>query len=167
MARRRDAASQPWGADRAAARRGPSQRQLRVAELLRQALAEVLTRESIRDPDVSGATITVTEVVPSADLKLATCYVMPLGGQDAEAVLAGLARLAPWLSSRVARLVELKFAPKFRFRLDRSFDEADRIEALLRQPEISADIVRSARREEDDREEDDREEDDREEDDGA
>ena len=150
MARRREAARKPWGGDRAATRSGPSQRQRRVAELLRQALAEVLARESIRDPVVSGATITVTEVEPSADLKLATCYVMPLGGQDAERVLEGLARLAPWLSSRVARLVALKFAPKLRFRLDPSFDEAGRIEALLRRPEISADIARAARREEDD-----------------
>ena len=121
-----------------------------MAELLRQALAEVLARESIPDPVVSTAAITVTEVEPSADLKLATCYVMPLGGQDTERVLEGLNRLAPWLSSRVARLVKLKFAPKFRFRLDRSFDEAGRIETLLRRPDISADIRRSARRNEED-----------------
>ncbi|MDP6709370.1 MAG: 30S ribosome-binding factor RbfA [Alphaproteobacteria bacterium] len=150
MARRRDAAEGPWRPDRAEKRSGPSQRQLRVAELIRQALAEVLARDSIRDPLVASATITVTEVVPSPDLKVATCYVMPLAGQDAEEVLARLTRMAPWLSSRVARLVKLKFAPKLRFRLDRSFDEADRIEALLRRPEVSADVARAAGREEDD-----------------
>jgi ribosome-binding factor A len=150
MARRRDAAEKPWRAGRVETRPGPSQRQLRVAELLRQALAEVLARESIRDPVVGSATITVTEVVPSPDLKLATCYVMPLGGEDAQEVLSRLTRMAPWLSSRIARLVKLKFTPKLRFRLDRSFDEADRIEALLRRPEVSADIERGAQREEDD-----------------
>lgn len=128
---------QPRGADEA---RSASPRQLRVGELLRQALAEVLSREEIRDPAVERATITVSEVRPSPDLRLATCYVMPLGGEQQAEVMAGLARLAPWLSAQVARRVRLKYAPSLSFRLDPSFDEADRIAALLRRPEVARDL---------------------------
>jgi len=120
--------------------RGEIIRQLRVGELLRQALAEVLAREPIRDPAVDRATITVTEVRATPDLRLATCYIMPLGGEQAEAVMAGLERLAPWLSAQVARRVRLKYAPSLSFRLDPSFDEADRIAALLRRPDVARDL---------------------------
>lgn len=119
---------------------GASARQLRVGELVRQALADVFSREAIRDPVVDRATITVTEVRATADLRLATCYVMPLGGAEAHDVVAGLERLAPWLTGQVARRVRLKYAPSLRFRLDPSFDEADRIAALLRRPEVARDL---------------------------
>ncbi len=131
----------PWGRDRGAGRKSDrrtmSQRQLKVAELLRQALSEVLSRETIRDPVVAQATITVTEVQPAPDLKLATCYVMPLGGANAAAIIEALTAMAPWLSSKVAHRVSLKNAPKLRFRLDQSFDQAGRIDALLRRANVN------------------------------
>ena len=117
-----------------------SPRQLKVGELLRHALAEVLGRESIRDPVVADAAITVSEVRATPDLRQAICYVMPLGGANRAEVLAGLERLAPWLSGQVARRVRLKYAPRLTFRLDPSFDEAERIDAILRRPEVAADL---------------------------
>lgn len=126
-----------------------SQRQLRVGELVRHALAETLAREKIRDPALTGAHVTVSEVRMSPDLKHATCFVMPLGGAGADVVLEGLERSAAWLGGQVARRVQLRFAPRLRFQLDRSFDEADRIERLLRRPDVAQDVGK-ARRDEDD-----------------
>lgn len=140
MAKRRRPGRQPWLSEGADQGRGGASRQLRVGELVRQALAEVLSRAAIRDPVVDQATITVTEVRATPDLRRATCYVMPLGGEQAPEVIAGLERLAPWLSGQVARRVRLKFAPSLSFRLDPSFDEADRIAALLRRPEVARDL---------------------------
>lgn len=120
--------------------KGPRQRQLRVGEQLRHALAEVLGRGDLRDPDLSGAPVTVTEVRISPDLRNATAFVVPLGGGDATAVLAGLRRAAPYLRTQVARLVRLKFAPQLTFRADTSFDYASRIDALLQEPVVAADL---------------------------
>ncbi|MFQ5984564.1 MAG: 30S ribosome-binding factor RbfA [Alphaproteobacteria bacterium] len=116
-----------------------SQRQLRVGEELRHALAGVLARGEVRDPDLSGVSITVTEVRVSPDLRRATVFVLPLGGGGTENVLAGLKRAAPYLRSRVARAVELKFAPELVFRADTSFDQAGRIEELLKEPAVVKD----------------------------
>ena len=93
----------------------PGTRQLRVGELIRHALSEILQRDEIRDPDVSGRSITVTEVTVSPDMRNATAYVEPLGGLEVEAVLAGLNRSAPYLSGRIARSVHMKYAPRIAF----------------------------------------------------
>lgn len=109
----------------------PSQRVLRVGEALRHALAEVLTRGDLREPLLAGVSITVTEVRVTPDLRNAIAFVLPLAGRDAEDVLKGLGRSAPYLRSQVARLVRLKYAPELHFRLDERFERADRITELL------------------------------------
>jgi ribosome-binding factor A len=119
----------------------PSQRQLRVGELIRHALAEMLTRGEVHDPVIEGHLITVPEVKMTADLRLATIYVMPLGGRDAEAVVAALERNKRYLRGEIARHVNLKFAPEIRFRIDERFDEAERIEKLLRTPAVRRDLT--------------------------
>ena len=117
-----------------------SQRQLRVGELIRHAVAEMLSRGDVHDPVIEGHLITVPEVRMSPDLKLATVYVMPLGGKDTEIVLAALARNKKFLRGEVAHRVNLKFAPDLRFRVDDRFDEAERIEKLLRTPAVQRDL---------------------------
>jgi ribosome-binding factor A len=118
----------------------PSQRQLRVGELVRHALADLLSRGEVHDPVIEGHFITVPEVRMTADLRLATIYVVPLGGRDGEAVLAALERNKRFLRGEIAHHVNLKFAPEIRFRLDERFDEAERIEKLLRTPEVRRDL---------------------------
>jgi ribosome-binding factor A len=122
---------------------GPSQRQQRVAELVRHALAEVLSRGDLQDDVLTRNVITIPEVRMSPDLKLATAYVMPLGGRDEEAVLKALDRNKKHLRQEVARRVNLKFAPDLRFRRDESFDEAARIDALLRSERVARDTAKS------------------------
>jgi ribosome-binding factor A len=117
-----------------------SQRQLRVGELIRHALAEMLTRGDVHDPVVQSHMITVPEVRMTADLRLATIYVMPLGGRDAGEVVAALERNKRFLRGEIARHINLKFAPEIRFRLDERFDEAERIERLLRTPQVRRDL---------------------------
>src|SRR5438034_11465010 len=117
-----------------------SQRQLRVGELIRHALAEMLIRGEVHDPVIQGHMITVPEVSMAPDLRLATIYVMPLGGRDAEVVLAALERNKKFLRGEIARHINLKFAPELRFRIDERFDEAERIEKLLRTPEVQRDL---------------------------
>ena len=148
MAKRRAAAGLRVFSEASGDPRGLSQRQLRVGELLRHAIAEVLARETIRDPVVADAAVTITEVLPAPDLKSATCYIMPLGGENLEAVRAALEQLAPWLSSQVSRRVRLKYAPALRFAIDSSFDEADRIKALLKRPDVAADLSSATDRDE-------------------
>jgi ribosome-binding factor A len=118
----------------------PSQRQLRVGELVRHALADMLARGEVHDPVVEGHLITVPEVQMTADLRLATIYVVPLGGRDSEAVLAALERNKRFLRGEIARRINLKFAPDIRFRIDERFDEAERIEKLLRTPAVQRDL---------------------------
>jgi ribosome-binding factor A len=119
---------------------GSSQRQLRVGELIRHAVAEMLIRGDVHDPVIETHLITIPEVSMAPDLRLATIYVMPLGGRDAEAVLAALERNKKFLRGEIARHVNLKFAPEIRFRIDERFDEAERIEKLLRTPEVQRDL---------------------------
>jgi ribosome-binding factor A len=121
-------------------RQSASQRQLRVGELIRHALAEMLIRGDVHDPVIETHLITVPEVSMAPDLRLATIYVMPLGGRDAEAVLAALERNKKFLRGEIARQVNLKFAPEIRFRIDERFDEAERIEKLLRTPAVQRDL---------------------------
>ena len=118
---------------------GPSQRQQRVAELIRHALAEVLSRGDFQEDVLTKNVITIPEVRMSPDLKLATAYVMPLGGKDEDAVIKALEKNKKVLRQEVARRVNLKFAPDLRFRRDESFDEAARIDALLRSERVARD----------------------------
>jgi len=119
---------------------GPSQRQLRVGELIRHALAEMFSRGEIHDPVIEAHMITIPEVAMTADLRLATIYVMPLGGRDAKPVLEALERNKKFLRGEIAHRVNLKFAPDIRFRFDERFDEAERIEKILRTPEVRRDL---------------------------
>jgi ribosome-binding factor A len=119
---------------------GGSQRQLRVGEIVRHAVADLLAQGSVHDSDLEGHIITVPEVRMSPDLKLATVYVMPLGGKDTDVVIAALARNKKFLRGEVAHRVNLKFAPDLRFRVDDRFDEAERIEKLLRTPAVQRDL---------------------------
>ncbi len=118
-----------------------SQRQLRVGEAVRHAIADILAHGSVHDPDLEGHIITVPEVRMSPDLKLATIYVMPLGGRDTDIVIAALERNKKFLRGEVAQRVNLKFAPDVRFRVDERFDEAERIEKLLRTPAVQRDLA--------------------------
>jgi ribosome-binding factor A len=127
------------------AKSGPSQRALRASELVRHALAEILSRGEVHDPVIQGHMITVPEVRMSPDLRQATVYVMPLGGRDEKEVVAALERNKKFLRGEIARRVNLKFAPEIRFRLDERFDEAERIEKLLRTPEVRRDLEREDR----------------------
>jgi len=119
---------------------GPSQRALRAGELVRHALAEILSRGEVHDPVLEGHLITVPEVRMSPDLRQATVYVMPLGGKDTKEVLDALERNKKYLRGEVAHRVNLKFAPEIRFRFDERFDEAERIEKLLRTPAVKRDL---------------------------
>ena len=119
---------------------GPSQRALRAGELVRHALAEILSRGDIHDPVLTGHLITIPEVRMSPDLRQATAYVMPLGGKDTEAVLEALERNKKFIRTEVAHRINLKFAPEIRFRFDDRFDEAERIEKLLRTPAVKRDL---------------------------
>jgi ribosome-binding factor A len=120
---------------------GGSQRQLRVGETVRHAVAEILAQGNVHDPDLAGHIVTVPEVRMSPDLKLATIYVMPLGGRDTDKVIAALDRNKRFLRGEIAHRVNLKFAPDIRFHADERFDEAERIEKLLRTPEVQRDIA--------------------------
>lgn len=120
---------------------GPSLRLLRVGELIRHALSDVLARGELRDPALEGISITVTEVRPSPDLRHATVFIMPLGGEDVKAVLAGLSRSAGHLAHQVAAQVTMRYFPKFIFRVDPSFETAGHIEKLLRDPRVARDLM--------------------------
>ena len=119
---------------------GGSQRQLRVGETVRHAIADILSHGSVHDPDLEGHIITVPEVRMSPDLRLATIFVMPLGGRDTDVVIAALERNKKFLRGEIARRVNLKFAPDVRFRVDERFDEAERIGKLLRTPAVQRDL---------------------------
>jgi ribosome-binding factor A len=121
---------------------GGSQRQLRVGELVRHAMAELLARGEVHDPVIEGHLITVPEVRMTADLRLATIYIMPLAGRDADEVLAALERNKKFLRGEIAHRVNLKFAPDIRFRVDERFAEAERIDKLLRSPEVKRDLTK-------------------------
>lgn len=118
----------------------PSQRQLRVGELVRHTLAQMLTRGDIHDDTLAGTVVTIPEVRMTPDLKIATVYVMPLGGENGDAVVKSLAGHKNFIRREVAKAVNLKFAPDIRFRFDESFDEANRIDELLNSPKVRQDI---------------------------
>ena len=120
---------------------GPSQRQLRVGETIRRALADVLMRGEHHEPDLEGVPITVGEVRCSPDLKHATAYVMPLGGRDANKVLAALGRARNELRRQVTKIVNLKFSPELHFRLDETFDRMDETRRMLGEDRVRRDLA--------------------------
>ncbi|MGD9816760.1 MAG: 30S ribosome-binding factor RbfA [Hyphomonadaceae bacterium] len=123
---------------------GPSQRQLRAAELVRHALVDIIAREDLRDPDLRGVSITVGEVRASPDLKHMTAFVSSLGPGDPQIVANGLTRCAPFLRGRLARAIDLKFTPELHFQPDVSYDEARHIDDLLASPEVARDLKHEA-----------------------
>ena len=118
----------------------PSQRQLRVSELVRHAVADVLVRGELREPSLDGQVITVPEVRMSPDLKIADIYVMPLGGADQDRILRTLGDNRRRMRGLVAKRVQLKYTPDIRFHLDTRFDEAGRIDDLLNSPRVRQDL---------------------------
>ena len=122
------------------ARSAPTQRQLRIGELVRHKLAEMLARGEIHDDIIASHVITVPEVRLSPDLKLASAYVVTLGGDDSAVVIEALNRNKKYIRAQVAQAVNLKFAPDIRFMADESFDEADRIERLLASEKVRKDL---------------------------
>ena len=122
---------------------GPSQRQLRVGETLRHALAEILVRGDIRDPDLVGVSVTITQVLPSGDMRHATAYCEPLGGKNADKIVAALNRHKAYLRGQMGHLIALKFTPELRFVEDKSFAEAERIENILKSERVQRDLKRT------------------------
>ncbi len=122
---------------------GPSQRQLRVGELIRHALAEMLARGGVHDDVLASHVVTVSEVRMAPDLRLATIYIMPLGGKDLKPVLEALDRNKKFIRGEIAHLVNLKFAPEIRFLADASFDEAQRIDEIFRSAKVAQDLKKA------------------------
>jgi ribosome-binding factor A len=120
---------------------GPSQRQLRVGEALRHALAEILFRNEIQDPDLAGVSVTVTQVKPSPDMRYATVYCEPLGGQNAKEIVAALNRHKGFLRGEMGHRLTMKFTPELRFVEDESFAEALKIDTILRSPLVQRDLA--------------------------
>ncbi len=118
----------------------PSQRQLRVGEEIRHALSSIFMRGEANDPDLDGKSITVSEVRISPDLKNATAFVMPLGGADKEKVMEALERSSPYLRKLVTDRIILRFSPRIHFKIDHSFEEAAKIDALLKHPRVAQDL---------------------------
>lgn len=120
--------------------RGPSQRQLRVGEMLRHALSQILTRGGVRDPDLEGVSVTVTQVKPSGDMRHATVFVEPLGGKNAGPIVAALNRHRGFIRGEMGHMIKLKFTPDLRFLEDTSFAEAEKIETLLKSSRVQRDL---------------------------
>lgn len=120
--------------------KGPTQRQLRVGEMLRHTLSGILRNTEIRDADLAGVSITVTQVRPSPDMRHATVFVEPLGGTNAPAILAALNRRRAFVRGELGRVIELKFTPELRFVEDTSFAEAERIETILHSERVARDL---------------------------
>ncbi|MBV9569427.1 MAG: 30S ribosome-binding factor RbfA [Hyphomicrobiales bacterium] len=129
--------------------RGPSQRALRVGELVRHALAELFSRGEVRDEVLESHVITIPEVRMSPDLRLATAYVVPLGGKDVGMVLEALDRNKRFIKGEVARRINLRYAPELRFRRDDTFEEASRIDALLHSEKVRRDLETGGKAEND------------------
>jgi ribosome-binding factor A len=119
---------------------GPTQRQLRVGEMLRHALAEVLRRDEIRDPDLIGVSVTITQVKPSPDMRHATVFCEPLGGKNAKLVIAALNKHKGFLRGELGHMITMKFTPDLRFVEDESFAEAQKIETILKSSRVQRDL---------------------------
>jgi ribosome-binding factor A len=125
-------------------KKGPTQRQLRVGETLRHALSEILLRGDIRDPDLMGVSVTITQVIPSGDMRHAAVYCEPLGGKNAEKVIPALNRNKAYLRGQMGHLIALKFTPDLRFVEDKSFAEAEKIEIILKSARVQQDLLDKA-----------------------
>ena len=119
---------------------GPSQRQLRVGEVLRHAVSEILARGEVRDPDLEGVSVTVTQVKPSPDMRHAVIYCEPLGGRHAERIIGALNRHRGFVRGLLGHAIRLKFTPELRFVEDMSFAEAEKIETLLKSERVQRDL---------------------------
>ncbi|MEQ1902357.1 MAG: 30S ribosome-binding factor RbfA [Devosia sp.] len=119
---------------------GPTQRMLRVGELVRHALAGLFSRAEIEDPELAGVIVTVPEVRMSPDLKHATAYVMPLGGEKAKQAAEALNRHKRFIRGRIAPELDLKFAPELRFLVDETFEEFGKIDSLLKSDRVQRDL---------------------------
>src|SRR5215475_1602179 len=128
---------------------GPTQRQLRVGEMLRHALADVLRENEIRDSEMDGVSVTITQVKPSPDMRYATVYCEPLGGKNAKAIVAALNRHKGFLRGEMGHRIAMKFTPDLRFVEDESFAEAQKIETILKSPEVQRDLTATHDEEED------------------
>lgn len=111
--------------------------------MLRHALADILRRNEIRDPDLDGVSITITQVKPSPDMRYATVYCAPLGGKNAGPIIAALNRHKGFLRGQMGHMITTKFTPDLRFLEDQSFAEAEKIENLLRSPQVQRDLAAS------------------------
>ena len=129
---------------------GPSQRQLRVGEMLRHALVDVFRRGDIRDPDLVGVSVTVTQVKPSGDMRHATVFVEPLGGRNAAKVVTALNRNKGYLRGEMGHMIALKFTPELRFVEDVSFAEAEKIETILKSARVQRDLSLKSEADDDD-----------------
>ena len=121
--------------------KAPSQRQLRVGEQLRHTLSQILARGELRDPELAEANVTVTQVRVSPDMKAATAYVLPFADGTPEDLAAALNRAAGYFRGQLGREIDLKYTPELRFAPDRSFDEAARVDQLLRKPRVRQDLA--------------------------
>tara|TARA_R110000824_G_scaffold118960_14_gene272033 strand:+ start:152735 stop:153220 length:486 start_codon:yes stop_codon:yes gene_type:complete len=134
--------------------RGPSQRQLRAGELVRRALADIVGRGTIQDPDLQDKAITISEVRMSNDMRHATCYVAPLGssltGEDSDKLVAALTRVKSFLRGQLAKEVTFKFLPDIVFIADTSFDKAEAVDRLLHSPKVARDLLPANEDDEDD-----------------
>ena len=119
---------------------GPSQRQLRVGELIRRALSDILIQGTVHDPDLNRISVTVSEVTTSPDLKIATAYVCPLGGQGGEDLIALLAKNKSEIRRSISKKLTLKYTPDLRFRIDETFDRMDETRKLFSQENIKRDL---------------------------
>jgi ribosome-binding factor A len=123
-----------------ASAKGPTQRQMRVGEMLRHALSDIFRRGDIRDPELKGVSVTVTQVKPSGDMRHATVFVEPLGGRNGAQVVTALNRHARYLRGEMGHLIALKFTPELRFVEDTSFAEAEKIEGILKSERVRRDL---------------------------
>ena len=128
---------------------GPSQRQLRVGEALRHAIADILFRNEIQDPDLAGVSVTITQVKPSPDMRYATVYCEPLGGGNAATIITALNRHKGFVRGEMGHKIAMKFTPELRFVEDESFAEAQKIESILKSERVSRDLAATHDEEED------------------
>lgn len=120
--------------------RPPSQRQLRAGELVRHVLVDILAREELRDTDLKGVSVTISEVRCSPDLRHAQVYCVPLGGDDAQKMVAALNRCSKFLGGRLAKEMTMKFTPRLKFGADESYNSASALDELLNRPEVARDL---------------------------
>lgn len=119
---------------------GPSQRQLKVGELIRRTLSQILMQGEVHDPDLNRMSITVSEVRTSPDLRIATIYVLPLGGKGQDAAIEALARNQYHLRKMIGKAIKLRHTPELRFRIDETFDQMEESRRLFAQDAVRRDI---------------------------